>query len=541
MNINAMRAMRYALIALGKRDRVMRSAWAVAAIVAAVVFMCEKARSQDFPGPIPERYQGLPMCSDLDPIIGPGEPLILGTHAEECASQLSAFGETGSAYNCTYRDFNRNIDEVAVSFSDLSQCNAMFRDLTGRTLGRFGCGVARPDEDTLLYTLRYRVESAAQCATGDWVASTRECIVLNEPEECVCGDGLPPHALEAMGLPASCDREPAKICPDGSAVFADDTCPTSCSDFGTCLEEACAVNDCPAGQNITGFEHGDFGTAVACGTGPSLCTVNPEPDVTQDSSGCTGHDDCLAQACGAEATHCPGGSISGFLFSNGSEAIHCGTGASVCGTSGGTSTADGGDAGLGGTGAGTGGGITDNTDVTADEVQHEEANSEGTNPEAVADAVGEAADRNRDDLNAIGETIADGSNAVADAIAQASESGDENAAAIVSSNDRINATNQEGFEDVVEAIEGLVESDEEVDTGFFARVQDTPIMQMGGNLANSFAGGGRCPDLSLNLPVLDVNLSSTIHCQLIDENRTLLTPVILLVYSIVGFRIILSA
>lgn len=77
-------------------------------------------------------------------------------------------------------------------------------------------------------------------------------------------------------------------------------------------------------------------------------------------------------------------------------------------------------------------------------------------------------------------------------------------------------------------------------SAFMAAVQQAPLFAAANNLTAINAGPGTCPPLDMNLPLLG-QVGTGIHCELTQENSSAFAAVFLLIYSLIGIRIVMSA
>lgn len=533
--MNMFTLVRTIAIAMTSRGK-NRFIWIVCATLGVVMFLGEKVFAQDEPEAC--RFEG-----ELYP-----------TFDEAC-------GETDGVnipYECTYISGGLarttgvyvglsvgTTSEEATAANDDCQASRQARQQEG-----FTANSCRNNSDGRRAHL-YDMVLPERCETGTWNGFM--CVL--EPEAgCLCGDGHPIEAGFPQGITMSCDRLPVTdMCGAGIFTIVGDACPPGCDSFESCTEMACGANDCPSGQNVTSVTFGDFGNSHMCGTGPSLCDAPediPEPDNTGGDS-CDSFESCQAEACAT--TSCAAGEVvSGFLYGQGGQySSFCGTGANICSTEVPDAIADGdngSDSDASGTGADNGGSDDGDSATSAGDGSGSggddgtgtdgSGDSTGLDGSGIAAAIDGASQANTDGLGGVTDAINDNGQGVIDAINDAAEEGNENGEAIVESNDRINQTNQEGFEAIQEVLDG---DGEGVSTGFFATLQQAPILAAAGNFAGSFRGSSNCPQLNVAVPFIDTNLSTDLHCTIANENASILQAVMLAIYGFLGIRIIMSA
>lgn len=83
----------------------------------------------------------------------------------------------------------------------------------------------------------------------------------------------------------------------------------------------------------------------------------------------------------------------------------------------------------------------------------------------------------------------------------------------------------------------------QVFSNFYNDAKTTGIVQSFSAIKNVFVSGGSCPVLTIDLndTLINKTVSTDIHCKLSENIRPILSPVMLVFYSIIGFRILASA
>jgi hypothetical protein len=83
----------------------------------------------------------------------------------------------------------------------------------------------------------------------------------------------------------------------------------------------------------------------------------------------------------------------------------------------------------------------------------------------------------------------------------------------------------------------------EVMTYFYSRVASSPMPTAFNNVSNLIGTGGSCSAFTVDLTgtIIGQSVSTSIHCELAETMRPLITPIMLIFYTIVGFRVFASA
>lgn len=370
------------------------------------------------------------------------------------------------------------------------------------------------------YVVRVIKQLNTACAVGGLDETGTFCQKPELTENCNCSiDSNPIDVLSGLGY-ETCDRPAAQQCTDGSYLLTTDTCAPPCDSLTSCTQDACAneSSNCLEGTTITSvnFDVSTGDNGFSCGSGGSYCELfNTQPENNCDSYGT-----CLVDACN---TGCGAGLyVDGFIYGSGSNyANSCSTGGNVCGDN--------------------PGGNTDQ-DVSGNGEPYQDVNDTGTGNTDVAAAVNEAAERQSQTSQVISNNIITSTTNIIEALAESSESGDQNSAAIVASNDRIKAVNEVGFKGLQTTLEEFTDTETPIDVGFYSLIKDAPILAAAGQFTEIFdTGNGTCPTFTLNLEMFNGSFSSDIHCQIYDDNIGVLQAIFAIVYAFLGFRIIASA
>ena len=83
----------------------------------------------------------------------------------------------------------------------------------------------------------------------------------------------------------------------------------------------------------------------------------------------------------------------------------------------------------------------------------------------------------------------------------------------------------------------------EAASNFQHRISESPLVQSGDQLVDVFRmDNGSCPSLSVTLPrPINATISTDIHCQIMNDIKGIISSVMLVIFTIIGFRIIMGA
>lgn len=479
--------------ALTNRNEKGRLIWAVIAAIGLFTYCSEAVRAQEYCEGIGER---LPAQGDSDCDGWSSN----GPYSGSCSYSAGGYGFTRTRYN--YND-PANCTQARTGFLNSGSYFSVGLCNSNKSGGRYIQLTTRTDDP---------------CATGVWNGSICE---LQEVPGCLCTiDDLPIELGINLGH-TGCDRPALQQCTSGEPVLQTEQCPPDCDSQASCTQQSCQneTDICMDGTSITSvlYDSDSGASTTNCGSGGNYCQLFNTPEPT---ASCEDYGSCLAEAC---SSGCPSGQfVDGFIHSSGSNyANSCSTGGNACGDN---------------------PNAPPDIDVEENNTPFTDADTTGTNSIDIAEAINEASERNNQNSTALSENIEQSTINITQAISEASESSDQNAGEIVASNDRIQATNEAGFEGLQETLDEFTNNEEDVDTGFYSLIQNAPILAAGNNLSNMFAGTGECPSFTLDIPQpLNTSITSSLHCEIYNSASGVLTAVFIGIYSFVGFRIIASA
>ncbi len=504
--MNVFTLVRTIAIAMTTKNNSNKLIWGATALLGLVLFIGEKVRAQD------EQYCGIQIGSPHQ--VTPAPPGVFGNNAANACS-----GEEWVSAIAGGSDYERSVCTSINGFHTGSCPDG--QNLVG-SLNDFSF-------ETQTHTLNCRTQqNIGPCASGELVNGV--CTVVNNEHDCLCTiDDLPMDLVTDTGYENTCDRPAHQSCPDGSVILATESCPPECDSLSSCTQQACQSESalCEAGTTITSVGYdSQQGSAFSCGSGGNLCEL---VDSEEPQSQCTDYGTCLAEACSVGCTE--GGYVDGFVYGSGSNyANSCSASGNVCGDN------------------PNGNGQPD-PDVENPMVDNPDVQTTGTNQTDVAAAVNESAERNTDAINQLNVNMSQNTQTVSQALQQLGESDDANSAAVVASNDRINATNRAGFgevndnlEAIKESLDEIAEEGDEIDTSFYGQIQNAPIVLAGSSISNMFTGGGNCPEFAMSIPQpVNATLRTSLHCDIFDTNASILSGVFLAIYAFVGYRVFISA
>ncbi|WP_370981007.1 hypothetical protein [Agaribacterium sp. ZY112] len=339
-----------------------------------------------------------------------------------------------------------------------------------------------------------------QGASGDCELVDLQACMNATPE--FCEDGFPPNLNGYYG----CDRPDLMLCSDGTYARQDiGICPTSCTDYLSCFEEAVLSSNCEADQ-LSNFEYINPGNwTLQCN---SISPESPDhPDLGGNGDGNPFNDPSTPdEGSGStlDTAHIDPYSLAGMIrdeltpeFSNVERAIR-------------------------------------------DDIDQSKINTGAI--ESAINEVQESLDNNRqfDENNA--STIIGTINQVGakiDSINEALNSGPCDP----------NLTNyieciSPPPKDLPPNISAGVGSYEEAMTNFRSRITSSNVVQAFSDMTTIISlDNAICPGFSINLEstIINKNISTTIHCDLMESVKPILSAVMLIIYTWIAFRIFASS
>lgn len=440
-----------------------------------------------------------------------------GTLDDECGQTIP-----GYPFTCTYKT------------SDTTSKTLRFRQTSSEcddiALGA-GESFQSCSYSTYTYQATYITEETnnTACKAGTYNPALGICEFTEVPG-CECSDGELLEAGAELGY-TTCDRPPLQEC-NGSFILSEDTCSTECDSYSSCLSDACSSSGCPDGEHISHFYedliNGGY-QSYCSGGGSNLCVgLDGEPEESPNE--CTDETSCMQAQCDAG---CPdGGYMDGFIFGGQDNyTFSCSDTGNLCGN---------------------------NPNQVPD---IDQTNTSITNSTQISET-----DSNAEALSNLQTTQQENTDALLVAINELNESGDNNTVSINTGTENVVRANQQGFQNVVDAIgelgeeiegeEGPCKPDQPdyieclenpdetspTDTAslFMARVESAPLLQAFGGITSVFSGSGACPVLSIDGGVYGT-FGTDIHCDLALDFQTLLAVVFSALWSLLGIRIVLSA
>lgn len=334
----------------------------------------------------------------------------------------------------------------------------------------------------------------------------------------VCQDGFPPEAGQALGY-STCDRPPIKQCSDNTFVLATNFCTTVCADYGSCLEYAKSHNSCPAGDLFV-FNYQD-------------------PD--NFSSSCT----TIASDSPDNMTN--GGNYDGNPFNDPNSPTATGS----------YSSPSAGDIDPQSLASYIDTALQDNFDAL-ERAQRDTTKQSKQNTNSLQSSLNDLESTNSQGFNSLGNAVGYGASAIQGSINNLNNSLNSLAGQLGQSSNNsgndgpCNPKSPDYYTCMHTPMNNLpshtstsnVTTIEQANANFKLRIGNSPIFNAFSGMSNLInISNAQCPDFSFDLRGTPVNdyFSTTIHCDLMESIRPLVSSVMMVIYVFIGFRIFASA
>ena len=354
-----------------------------------------------------------------------------------------------------------------------------------------------------------------QISSGQCVL-VAECPADPDPEPELCADGFPPEAGHDLGY-LTCDRPALRQCTDDSYVRDDiGICSTVCSDFQTCHDYALSNSSCDGAQNFEFEYQNPENWSFTCTT---IDIASPDhPDSGGNADG-NPYNDPNTPSTGEGSTPSVGNIDPQSL-----------------------ATAIG-------------------SELQDDLSNIERAVRDGldqskTNTDVLEVAIGNVADTNNAGFGDVEGAIRDGITSAEGSAEGVRQSVDTLGTKLDQISGQLGDTGpcdptQPGYLSCLDTplsnlpshSTGTATTFAEANASFKTRLDNAPVVVAFNGISDAFnLDNPQCPPFEISFPApISETISTNIHCDLMDTIAPLISAVMLIIYTVIGFRIFASA